>query len=96
MTTVSILPMGAPGSASAKQAISDAVARGAGGNQAALQRLAQAYNGPASLVGLAPPKPTPANPTAARTILGVPVVDAVIGAVAVAGAAFLAKRAHWF
>jgi len=46
----------------------------------------------AMAVGLAPPPPTKANPTAGRTILGVPVVDVGIGAVVLGGLGFLFRH----
>ena len=41
--------------------------------------------------GIKAPPPTPANPSGGKTFLGIPVVDAFIGAAALAGIAIVAK-----
>ena len=50
----------------------------------------------AQLAGVKAPPPTAANPTAGRTILGLPALDVGMGAVALVGLGIIAKVRHWF
>ena len=98
MATPTILAIG-PGAPGSIQGAKIALAAYANsGDQAAIARLGQEAGliGVTKVaVGLASPPPSSSNPTAGRTILGIPVVDVGVGAAVVGAAAYLASRMGW-
>ena len=63
-------------------------------DNAAIARLATAsgLTQVKTAVGLTPPPPSSTNPTAGRTIFGVPVVDVAVGGVVIGALGYLASR----
>ena len=92
-----------PGSAGSKLGAKIALAAYATGpntaaDSAAIERLGQTaglVTVARTAVGLAPPPPSSSNPTAGRTILGIPVVDVGVGAAALGALGYLASRMGW-
>ena len=94
---VTLLALDASGRPSVGATIALAATPKTPANAAAIQRLAAASTGThvSTALGLTPPPPTTNNPKGGRTILGIPVVDVGVGAVALAGAGLLARRMGW-